>query len=146
MTLLARCDRCGTTFRVVLRPLNVSDGCAQCGHCGEIFNAAQHLVAIGSAEGGSEANHRSTHVGPKATPPVADPAAESERAEADRQPRLERLAREGEERAQRWQELYKLKEAQAPESTTLTSRSYWLEEVPRTEALGARLDAALMQT
>lgn len=46
MTLAARCDRCGTLFRVVRDQLWVSDGWVRCGHCGEVFDAFDELYDL----------------------------------------------------------------------------------------------------
>ena len=44
MALAARCPHCGTTFKVVRDQLLLRDGWVRCGHCGEPFNAHQHLI------------------------------------------------------------------------------------------------------
>ena len=62
MALVTRCTKCGTMFRVVPDQLRVSAGWVRCGHCQEVFDAAQHMLprnsevaALGEArEGGRE--------------------------------------------------------------------------------------------
>lgn len=44
MSLITQCPSCHTHFKVVPDQLRVSDGWVRCGHCSEIFDAAQHLL------------------------------------------------------------------------------------------------------
>ena len=43
MSLITRCPSCATMFKVVPDQLRISDGWVRCGHCGEVFDAADHL-------------------------------------------------------------------------------------------------------
>ena len=43
MSLITRCPHCATTFKVVADQLRISDGWVRCGHCKEVFDAAEHL-------------------------------------------------------------------------------------------------------
>ena len=43
MSLITRCPACATMFKVVPDQLRISDGWVRCGHCGEVFDAAEHL-------------------------------------------------------------------------------------------------------
>lgn len=44
MALVTRCPKCSTMFRVVPDQLRVSAGWVRCGHCQEVFDAAQHML------------------------------------------------------------------------------------------------------
>ena len=62
MSFVTRCPACTTQFRVVADQLKISDGWVRCGHCGEVFDAAQDLSpwvpppeTDAAVEGGSEA-------------------------------------------------------------------------------------------
>ncbi|MBR6975836.1 MAG: zinc-ribbon domain-containing protein [Ottowia sp.] len=44
MALVTRCPKCSTMFRVVPDQLRVSAGWVRCGHCSEVFDAAQHML------------------------------------------------------------------------------------------------------
>ena len=44
MSLLTRCPACATLYKVVPDQLRISQGWVKCGQCGEIFDAAQHLI------------------------------------------------------------------------------------------------------
>ena len=46
MAQAARCPHCQTTFRVVRDQLLLREGWVRCGHCGEPFNALDHLIEI----------------------------------------------------------------------------------------------------
>ena len=48
MALVTRCPKCSTMFRVVPDQLRVSAGWVRCGHCHEVFDAAQHMLPRGS--------------------------------------------------------------------------------------------------
>lgn len=48
MALVTRCPKCGTMFRVVPDQLRVSAGWVRCGHCQEVFDAAQRMLPRGS--------------------------------------------------------------------------------------------------
>jgi predicted Zn finger-like uncharacterized protein len=45
MSLITRCPVCETMFKVVADQFKVAQGWVRCGYCGEVFDAAQHLVA-----------------------------------------------------------------------------------------------------
>lgn len=61
MAQATRCPHCQTAFKVVRDQLLLREGWVRCGHCGEPFNALDHLIDLG----------------PPATPPdVAAPATE----------------------------------------------------------------------
>lgn len=53
MNLATRCPSCGTVFRVVRDQLKVSDGWVRCGRCSEVFNAAERLFELESADIGT---------------------------------------------------------------------------------------------
>jgi predicted Zn finger-like uncharacterized protein len=44
MSLITRCTRCQTSFRVVQDQLRISEGWVRCGRCGEIFDASAALL------------------------------------------------------------------------------------------------------
>lgn len=48
MALVTRCPKCSTMFRVVPDQLRVSAGWVRCGHCQEVFDAAQRMLPRGS--------------------------------------------------------------------------------------------------
>jgi predicted Zn finger-like uncharacterized protein len=50
MSLATRCPSCDTVFRIVADQLKVSEGWVRCGHCREVFNAEECLVADPLAE------------------------------------------------------------------------------------------------
>lgn len=45
MSLITRCPVCETMFKVVADQFKVAQGWVRCGYCGEVFDAAQHLVS-----------------------------------------------------------------------------------------------------
>ena len=47
MSLITQCTACHTLFRVVPDQLKISQGWVRCGKCEEIFNASEHLQALG---------------------------------------------------------------------------------------------------
>jgi predicted Zn finger-like uncharacterized protein len=49
MSMVTRCPRCETTFRVTLAHLRAREGFVRCGRCSEIFNALATLSAMTSA-------------------------------------------------------------------------------------------------
>jgi len=44
MSSVTQCPACATAFRVVPDQLRVADGWVRCGHCGEVFVAAAHML------------------------------------------------------------------------------------------------------
>lgn len=46
MSLAARCDGCGTVFKIVQDQLSVSTGWVRCGRCGAVFNALAALADV----------------------------------------------------------------------------------------------------
>ena len=50
MSLVTRCPKCSTMFRVVPDQLRISAGWVRCGHCQEVFDAAQHMLPRSSGQ------------------------------------------------------------------------------------------------
>ena len=71
MSLITRCPACETMFKVVPDQLRISDGWVRCGQCGEIFDAARHLLPDPNS-----AVPAPTDVDLNATPAIAVPAAQ----------------------------------------------------------------------
>lgn len=57
MALVTRCPKCSTMFRVVPDQLRISAGWVRCGHCGEVFDAAQHMLPRNSEVAALEEMH-----------------------------------------------------------------------------------------
>jgi predicted Zn finger-like uncharacterized protein len=50
MALATRCPHCGTSFRVAQDQLKLRAGLVRCGACKEIFNGAENLISLESAQ------------------------------------------------------------------------------------------------
>jgi predicted Zn finger-like uncharacterized protein len=68
MSLITRCPRCGTQFKVVPDQLKISQGWVRCGHCAEVFDAPQHMLA--RHESTVILANRAAPSVPEATPPA----------------------------------------------------------------------------
>ena len=44
MSLVTRCPGCATLFRVVPDQIRIAGGWVRCGHCGDVFEAAAHML------------------------------------------------------------------------------------------------------
>lgn len=69
MSLVTRCPACTTTFKVVPDQLRIAAGWVRCGHCGEVFDAAAHMLPPSPHEEGAQ-------VAPEPSPEVSSPPAE----------------------------------------------------------------------
>ncbi|MFV0680785.1 DUF3426 domain-containing protein [Ottowia sp.] len=45
MSLVTRCPTCSTMFKVVPDQLRIAAGWVRCGHCGEVFDSAAHMLS-----------------------------------------------------------------------------------------------------
>lgn len=81
MAQAARCPHCQTTFRVVRDQLLLREGWVRCGHCGEPFNALDHLIEISpparQAEPETAPRVETEPITPPPPPPVAEDVADT---------------------------------------------------------------------
>jgi predicted Zn finger-like uncharacterized protein len=82
MALATRCPHCGTSFRVAQDQLKLRAGLVRCGACKEIFNGADNLISLESAQRTPGAAASGTSASPGAAAPAA-PAAGASGASGD---------------------------------------------------------------
>ena len=46
MRYVTHCPSCGTAYKIVDDQLRIAQGWVRCGHCGEPFNALDHLIDL----------------------------------------------------------------------------------------------------
>lgn len=83
MSSITQCPACATAFRVVPDQLRVAHGWVRCGHCGEVFLAAAHLVEQQALAPGPLV---ATDSSPMAGAPIDGTEAPREHAAADASP------------------------------------------------------------
>uniref|UniRef100_UPI002631E335 zinc-ribbon domain-containing protein n=1 Tax=Thiomonas sp. TaxID=2047785 RepID=UPI002631E335 len=71
MAQATRCPHCQTTFKVVRDQLLLREGWVRCGHCGEPFNALDHLVELQAADAAPPEQTADTSAQPAPPPPAA---------------------------------------------------------------------------
>ncbi len=84
--LITRCPACGTRFRVVPDQLRISQGWVRCGHCAEVFDAAQHLGEPQTLRPTETAAAAQTAQAPAAAPDAVSPTAEADDTPAEATP------------------------------------------------------------